>query len=287
VTYNAKPAIFTLLSSAGLLSVTLAWAAPPTESMPVPTPAGAQPAEASATQGQSVASVVTEKPATVEPTQTPVSSRSVAGPASVTQPSIPSESRGDPPKNTDSGAPATLFGANPKLDGYGALGVMYTRFAGRDAAQLCGEGGLSIDRTLTLGLAGCGIARTIKTTKLDPTADLLDRTAFGYGGVVMRYHFFSQKVYNLSLGAVIGAGMVVSDDWNQHHNDRGDSDGPNHVDWVFIVEPQIGGYVNVLRWLRLGATVGYRFVSGVDTKGLSESDLAAPAVGLQAQVGWL
>jgi hypothetical protein len=257
VTYDAKLAPSILLSSACLLSVTLAWAAAPSETMAAP----------------------------AAPTAAPPSSSSVAASAGVAQP-VATESRGDLPKHTDSGAPATLFASNSKLDGYGALGVMYTRFAGRDAAELCGEGGLTIDRTLTLGLAGCGIARTIKTTKLDPTEDARYRTAFGYGGAVVRYHFFSQKVYNLSLGTVIGAGMVAADDWDEHHDDRANNDGPHRVDWVFIVEPQIGGYVNVVRWLRMGATVGYRFVSGVDTKGLSASDLAAPTVGLQAQVGW-
>jgi len=52
------------------------------------------------------------------------------------------------------------------------------------------------------------------------------------------------------------------------------------------VEPQVGAHVNITRWLRLGAVAGYRVVSGMDTKGLSDSDLAGPTVGGQIQAGW-
>jgi hypothetical protein len=85
---------------------------------------------------------------------------------------------------------------------------------------------------------------------------------------------------NLAIGGLIGAGgMEIST-----YNGSGDkSDMSNysgkHPDVVFVVEPQIGGYANLTRWLRVGAAGGFRFVSGVDTKGLKSSDL-------MIQAGW-
>jgi len=38
--------------------------------------------------------------------------------------------------------------------------------------------------------------------------------------------------------------------------------------------------------LRIGATVGYRIVSGVDTQGVSAGDLSAPTLGGVLQGGW-
>lgn len=180
--------------------------------------------------------------------------------------------------------PITLFGSNAKIGGFGGLGTSYTRFAGKDAAQFCLEGALLIDHSLSLGAAGCGVSRTLRTTTLDPSADPDYRTTFGYGGAVLRYHFASYKYFNFAIGTLIGGGAIASADWEDSRHDRDSID--HHPDFVFVVEPHVAAYMNVTRWLRVGATGGYRFVTGVETKGLSESDLAAPTLGLQLQAGW-
>lgn len=57
-------------------------------------------------------------------------------------------------------------------------------------------------------------------------------------------------------------------------------------DNVFVVEPSIGAEVNVFRWFRLGLDGGYRFVSQVNTPGLSNGDLSSPFVSLRLKFGW-
>jgi hypothetical protein len=58
------------------------------------------------------------------------------------------------------------------------------------------------------------------------------------------------------------------------------------TDAVFVFEPQIGGYANITRWLRVGVTASYRLVGGVDTKGLSNGSVGGPLLGGQIQAGW-
>ncbi len=185
--------------------------------------------------------------------------------------------------------PATLFGGDTDyaFGGFGGLGVMYTRFAGMDAVSVCGEGAVIIDHALTLGGGGCGVTRLAKAQNFgDAIYDSDQRMAFGYGGAIGRYHFFSRKVVNLSVGTLIGAGALTVGT-RKPDADRGDmSLEDTRDDAVFVLEPQVGGYANLTRWLRVGASVGYRFVAGVDFAGVKSSDLAGPSAGLQIQAGW-
>jgi hypothetical protein len=169
------------------------------------------------------------------------------------------------------------------LGGFGGFDVMYTRFAGKDAALLCLEGGLLIDHALSIGAAGCGIAPARPTTQFDPTADPNHRTEFGYGGAVLRYRFVSYKYLNVSLGTLIGAGAIVSGELDD--DDRARVHHHHNPDMVFVFEPQLTANVNVTKWMRVGATAGYHFIAGVDTKGLSRSDVAAPTIGGQVLFG--
>jgi hypothetical protein len=180
--------------------------------------------------------------------------------------------------------PETLINSKAKVGGYGSLGVMYTRFGGKDAAQVCLEGALVIDHAFSLGAAGCGVARTLRTTTLDPAANPDYRTSFGYGGAVIRYQFLTHRYLSLAASTLVGAGAIASEDWDRdrYEHDRHDV----NPDLVFVVEPQLSANLALTRWMRIGVTGGYRFVSGVDTKGLSESKVAAPVVGAQFQLGW-
>jgi hypothetical protein len=167
---------------------------------------------------------------------------------------------------------------------------MYTRFAGNDRPLVCGEGAVIIDHTFTLGGGGCGIAAVMDGSKYgNAPHDDSDRMSFGYGGAIVRYHFFSRHVVNLAIGGLIGAGGLHISTWNgigDQSDDTGDNYTKKGQDAVFVAEPQIGGFANLTRWLRVGVIGGYRFVSGVETKGLTSKDLSGPTIGGQIQGGW-
>jgi hypothetical protein len=184
-------------------------------------------------------------------------------------------------------APATLLDSSfYALGGFAGLGVMYTRFAGGDRPLICGEAAVIIDHAFTFGGGGCGIPDSMNAASVgvsNTTAE--DRVQFGYGGAIARYHIFSRRVTNLAVGVLIGAGGVVVGKW------IGSSEKPENFDVknqdaVFIVEPQIGGFANLTRWLRVGAIAGYRVASGVDLKGINASDVRGLTLGGQIQGGW-
>lgn len=258
-------------------------------------PAGAVELPAQSTASSDQAAMLEEAPSpgavgaqdTVPPAATPVSSANsvAASPYGVaaSEPAVPA--RAAPPPTDD--APATLLDSNfYALGGFGGLGVMYTRFAGGDRPLICGEAAVIIDHAFTFGGGGCGIPDSMNAASAgvaNTTAD--DRVQFGYGGAIARYHVFSRRVTNLAVGVLIGAGGVVVGKWIGSSDDPENFDVKNQ-DAVFIVEPQVGGYANLTRWLRVGAVAGYRVASGVDLKGINASDIRGLTLGGQIQAGW-
>jgi hypothetical protein len=152
---------------------------------------------------------------------------------------------------------------------------------------MCGEGAVLIDHMLSLGGGGCGLVTEFDAEQYGPEPhDPNDRLQFGYGGAIVRYHFFSRQMVNVSVGGLIGAGGLVIATWDGDGNDWESDYSHKRGDGVFVFEPQVGGHANLTRWLRLGISAGYRFVSGVDTQGLSSWDIGGPKVVGHIHLGW-
>ncbi len=239
-------------------------------------------------------SVPPEQPATIPPS-TPAPSTSptsvAASPYGPPKAAAPTALPPKPaPQHKDEGPPTLLnMSGDYAIGGFGGVGVMYTRFVGHDAVQVCGEGAVIIDHALTLGGGGCGIATEVNAEQYGPTPHYAnDKMKFGYGGAIIKYHFFSNMPVNLGVGVLIGAGgITIGTLDNNNTNQYGPDNYTHQRSWaVFVMEPQVGGYANLTRWLRVGVTAGYRIVAGVKTEGLSASDFCSPTLGGVIQAGW-
>jgi hypothetical protein len=192
--------------------------------------------------------------------------------------------------------PPTLLanGSKLKVGAYAGLGGAYTRLMGQDSGLVSLEGAILLDHRLSLGLAGYAFSRTPG----GPAAADGSRQQFGagYGGFAIRYSVFGGLPVYGTLGLVLGAGAVNlhrRDGWDDETSwDNGNRDSDERAwnagrfDTFLFVEPEIALNANVTRWLRLGATGGYRFTGGVGRFGLSESDLNGVMVGGNIQLGW-
>ena len=180
-----------------------------------------------------------------------------------------------------------------KIGAYAGLGGAYTRMMGRDSGLVSFEGALLLDHRFSVGLAGYGFTRTPR----GPLASDGTRQQFGagYGGLALRYSMFGGLPVYGTFGLVLGAGAVNlhrDDGWDDEanwghgfdHDDREWDAG--RFDAFLFVQPEIALNTNVTRWLRLGATAGYRFTGGVNRFDLGESDLNGIVVGGNIQLGW-
>lgn len=208
----------------------------------------------------------------------------------------PAASHASPARDGYDGPP-TLLGRDRKLKlgGYGALGGGYTRMLGHDSGVMSVEAALLIDHRLSVGVAGYGFTRTPRGPRAADGA----RQEFGagYGGLALRYSLFAgaSPVYG-TFGLVLGAGAINlhrdrdwddEGDWDDgfEHRDGDDWDAGRFDPFLFA-QPEIGLNANATRWLRLGATLGYRFTGGVGRFGLSNSDLNGFVVGANLGFGW-
>lgn len=174
--------------------------------------------------------------------------------------------------------------------GFGGVGVMYSRIAHTDGVLVCGEGAIIIDHALTFGGGGCGFATHVSAAPYTsgPLKEY-NELRFGYGGAIIRYHFFSKRLVNVSVGTMIGAGGIVIG----NQLDAAGNPSSKDSDWkelsteaMFVIEPQVGAYLNFTRWARAAVIGGYRVVSGVETKNLSASDISGVTLGGALQFGW-
>lgn len=163
---------------------------------------------------------------------------------------------------------------------------MYTYLADTSAVMVCGEGAAIIDHALSFGGGGCGVATHINGSKYgDAPHSANDRLIFGYGGAIIRYHFRSRDMVNVSVGGLIGAGGLSIATWNAASDDN-EKLTPKRSEAVFVIEPQVGGHLNVTRWMRFGVTAGYRVVSQIAMPGLSAGSVSGPTLGGNVQFGW-
>jgi hypothetical protein len=199
-----------------------------------------------------------------------------------------------PPRDSYEGPPLLLKkGEKHRLGGYGGFGGGYTRLIGRDSGLVSLEGAMLFDHRLSIGLAGYGFTRLPRgPAATDGTAQ---QFSAGYGGLAVRYSVFGNLPVYGTFGLVLGGGAVNlhpkydwADDsnWNDDFDDRNHDDRAGHFDSFLFAQPEIALNANATRWLRLGATLGYRFTGGIGRFGLSESDLNGIVAGGNIQLGW-
>jgi hypothetical protein len=183
----------------------------------------------------------------------------------------------------DPGPPTLLGGKKSSIGGYGGVSIMGSSMKGQAVVYAGLEGALLVAHRLAIGLAGYGLATRIAGPD-DPFGNA-QRLEFGYGGLVLRYSFVERRPYYFTVGALVGGGGVgYGRDYRNHDFD---SDREYDPDPVFVVEPSVGGHVNLTRWMRLGATVSYRMVNGIDNlTHIKEKDLSGFAYGGNIQLGW-
>lgn len=115
-----------------------------------------------------------------------------------------------------------------------AVDNKFTKMNGEFANLFGIYGGWLINHQFMIGVGGYG-----RTTDVS-------RHQMGYGGFVLEYYINPNRLWNVSVKGLLGAGSS-SYEW----------DNP-----FFVAEPEVKMTLNLTQWMRLGGGVGYRFVAG-------------------------
>ncbi len=150
--------------------------------------------------------------------------------------------------------------------GFGGPELRVGPVLGTTGVFVGGRGGWLINHTFVIGGGGYGLVNDVKVNNVmfgNEQAYL----NFGYGGLHLEYIGNPNKLIHYSIQALVGGGGV------EYRRRMGGSEG-DMSDGVFVLEPGLSAELNVSPFFRIGAGVSYRYVSGVQTLGLTDKDLS-------------
>lgn len=171
-----------------------------------------------------------------------------------------------------------LRGGPHSFGGFGGPMVRVTQAAGETVLLAGGGGAMLIDRRLAIGGAGFG-----GTAKVDAIIDgnfVRGEMDLGYGGVFVEFITKPSKLVHATFGTLLGGGAVMV--WPDSLRPRNRT-GAEHT--FGVIEPYVGAEVNIVQWMRIGATAGYRTAFGAEDQRLVTQRLSGASGSLVFRFG--
>jgi hypothetical protein len=177
----------------------------------------------------------------------------------------------------------TLLSGPVASGGFGGPVIKMTRIHDSFGLLIGGRGGWIINHTLSIGGGGYGLVNRIRGPESSPGLEdpILQ---VGYGGFEIEYTQRSARLVHPVFSVLIGGGSAgVHESWEEDLGDDWEDDPA--LDSFFIMEPGIAVELNVTGFMRLDAGASYRFISGLETDGLTESAIGGPSAVLTFKFG--
>jgi hypothetical protein len=161
----------------------------------------------------------------------------------------------------------TVVQSGDGFGGFGGPSFRVTKAAGETMVLSGGGGAFVLGRRFAIGGAGFG-----GTSMVDARLGGVETRGemdLGYGGLTLEYIARTSDVVHPTFGVLLGGGAVSvwPDDLRPRNRDRGN-------EAFGVVEPHAGLEVNIVRWMRIGGTVSYRAVIGLEESRLVNDQLS-------------
>lgn len=141
-----------------------------------------------------------------------------------------------------------------------------------------GGGGILFNQTLFIGGYGLSLAPVIgKDMELNGVNYENLEINFGHGGIWAGYINNYSKLVHVGGSARFGWGKISFED-NPLSNP--------YEDHVLVITPQFEVEVNITRWFKANAGVGYRFVTSVNENVFRAKDFNSPEATVGLIFGW-
>ncbi len=186
--------------------------------------------------------------------------------------------------------PETLFDSeNITIGGFGGPTVGYTQFNGEEAVLTGIRAAMIVNHKFYIGIAGYGIVTQHDAGKKVTPAGQLEDTQyiFGYGGGLLGYTFMEDDLVHGSAEVLIGGGGLTrrfTNDWDDDSYE--DYDYHFADDRFFCIQPMVNAELNVTKWMRCNAGLGYRWTEGINKWDLSDDDTSGLVAGIGVSFGW-
>jgi len=158
-------------------------------------------------------------------------------------------------------------GKKVKVTGFGAPIHEFSAYDKELAYCSGGGGAVLFDYSFFFGGYGMSLSNRFEKNFVRTLNDVFIykytyRLKMNHGGFWIGYIYKPQSVFHFSGSLKAGWGQLAYYD-SDYNIDKADE---YYRDNIFVLTPQIEAEINFLRWLKVNAGVGYRYVGGIGTK---------------------
>lgn len=195
-------------------------------------------------------------------------------------------SRGDAKASEkSSGEKSVLISkGNFKPGGYQSIIPKFTKLGNEYSFMAGTRISFILNDTFALGTAAFGLFYPRDRSVIDKQIYTGEKPNlfFAYGGLMFEYFLFPRSLFTVSIGMLLGAGGAAFISPGEY------VPNPNfdHVDFYFVMEPEIGVFVNITKYSRIGISGTYRYLSGNNLGNLSAKNMSDFSLTLHVQFGW-
>ena len=173
----------------------------------------------------------------------------------------------------------TLLGNDIEHGGYGGPIIKISPIRGKIGVLTGAKAGWIIDHRFVLGIAGYGL--TTQNIEADEKTESgkPKYVQMGYGGFDFEYIFKPYKLIHLSGNALIGGGGIGYSLKRCDYQDNEEFEMEEEkleYDALFVFEPGINVELNIVSFMRIQVGGSYRFIGGIDSSNLKNSDFSSP-----------
>ncbi len=177
----------------------------------------------------------------------------------------------------------TLFGSIPPKGGFIAFSAK-PAYVNDQAAYMSGlQAAVVMGRKVNLGFAAYGLLTDVRSGQFteEGTEYFVE---MGYGGFLIEPVLGSHRMVHLTAPVILGGG--ISTLASRRPWDMGSNYDYTDPEFFFIAEPGVNAELNLFRFMRLGAGVGYRFVGETGVFRSSATNLSGWSGNLTLKLGW-
>ncbi|WP_035757874.1 hypothetical protein [Hugenholtzia roseola] len=170
----------------------------------------------------------------------------------------------------------TLLNSDAKIGFYLNPYTQISPVAGETAAFFGVRGAVTLQKKFAVG----GLYQ-FSVNQIRPSTETDDRLYYDvqqFGGFI-EYTLNPTNAFHLTFPLAIGGGEIQAD-WRDGFEDLDDNDNFGEATF-FFVEPRVEGELNLHRFVRLHAGVGYRFVGDISYRTLENNAMR----GISATIG--
>jgi len=173
----------------------------------------------------------------------------------------------------------TIMGEEIVSGGYGSCFTKIESLGGESCFSFGGQGAWMINNKLGIGGKGYGMISDLVINKEENI-----KLDFGCLGALLEYNFFPHEIISLNVHSMIGSGGIRFSQVDPQEA-NGDDEMILSEDRFFVLEPGIGIDLHVHDNFRIGLSVNYRFVDGVDYAQQTDIDINGVSAEIKLKFG--